>query len=170
MTAAERIAVVVPAFNAATTLDATLASVAAQSLMPAAVVVADDHSADGTVDVAHEWTVRLPLEVVRLERNSGPAAARRAAIERTDAPLIALLDADDVWFPEHLAALMAIYERDGGIVATEGADGIATHGCVAIREGEAEMAGLQQTEPFKRPQRMDGFDGCATVVEGKLER
>ena len=113
------IAVVIPAYNSARTLGAALASVAAQTLTPVAVVVGDDHSDDGTAALAARWQGLLPVEVVRLERNAGPAAARRAAIARIDAPLIALLDADDVWLPDHLASLAALHARTGGIVCAD---------------------------------------------------
>jgi glycosyltransferase involved in cell wall biosynthesis len=113
------IAVVIPAYNSARTLGAALASVAAQTLLPAAVVVGDDHSDDETPALASRWEDLLPVAVVTLERNAGPAAARRAAIAHTQAPLIALLDADDVWLPDHLETLAALHARDGGIVCTD---------------------------------------------------
>ncbi len=78
------IGVVIPAFNSARTLGAALASVAAQTLAPAIVVVGDDHSDDETQALARRWQALLPVEVARLERNSGPAAARRAAIARAN--------------------------------------------------------------------------------------
>ena len=81
----EAVTIVVPAWNAAATLDAALASVAGQSQPAAAVVVVDDGSTDSTLAVAESWCDRLPLTVVapRCERRSrrGPrpaASARRA--------------------------------------------------------------------------------------------
>ncbi len=117
--AASSIAVVIPAYNSAHTLDAALASIAAQTHAASAVVVGDDHSGDDTPELARRWQGLLPLEVVRLERNSGPAAARRAAIAAIDAPLIALLDADDVWLPDHLESAARLHERCGGIVCAD---------------------------------------------------
>jgi GT2 family glycosyltransferase len=111
--------VVIPAYNSTRTLGAALASVAAQTLPPAAVVVGDDHSDDDTPALARRWQSLLPLEIVRLERNSGPAAARRAAIARIDTPLIALLDADDVWLPDHLGSLASLQTRCGGIACAD---------------------------------------------------
>jgi glycosyltransferase involved in cell wall biosynthesis len=113
------IAVVIPAYNSVRTLGAALASVAAQTHPPAAVVVGDDHSNDETAALARRWQALLPVTVVTLERNAGPAAARRAAIARVDAPLIALLDADDVWLPDHLETLAALHARQGGIVCAD---------------------------------------------------
>jgi len=125
------IAVVIPAYNSGRTLGATLASVAGQTVLPAAVVVGDDHSDDETPALARRWQDLLPVVVVTLERNAGPAAARRAAIARTDAPLLALLDADDVWLPDHLESLAALHARFGGIVC---ADALRWHPGEGIRD------------------------------------
>jgi glycosyltransferase involved in cell wall biosynthesis len=125
------IAVVIPAYNSARTLGAALASVAAQTLPPTAVVVGDDHSDDETPDLARRWNGLLPVEVVTLGRNAGPAAARRAAIARVEAPLIALLDADDIWLPDHLETLAALHARYGGIVC---ADALRWHPREGIRD------------------------------------
>lgn len=124
------IAVVIPAYNSARALGAALASVAAQTLPPAAVAVGDDHSDDETASLARRWQELLPIAVVTLERNAGPAAARRAAIARIDAPLIALLDADDIWLPDHLETLAALHARNGGIVC---ADALRWHPGEGIR-------------------------------------
>ena len=113
------VAVIIPAYRSAAVLDTTLASVAGQTLLPQEVVVADDCSDDGTADVARGWADRLPLEVVELDRNRGPAGARRAAIERSTAPRLALLDADDVWLPDHLETLVAVHDRHGGVVTAD---------------------------------------------------
>lgn len=109
------VVVVVPAFNAAPYLDQSLASIAGQTLRPAEVVVADDCSTDTTAEVAETWSGRLPLRVVRLERNQGPSVARAKAIDSSTSPLIALLDADDVWLPDHLQTLVSLHEERDGI-------------------------------------------------------
>ncbi len=112
------VVVVVPAFRAASVISAALASIAAQSVLPAQVVVVDDGSDDGTADVARRFSELLPLDVVS-QRNAGPAAARRSAVAASTAPLIALLDADDVWLPDHLGLLVSAHGRRGGIVTAD---------------------------------------------------
>ncbi|HYT25020.1 MAG TPA: glycosyltransferase family A protein, partial [Actinomycetota bacterium] len=110
------VAVIIPAFNAGHYLDQALASVAGQTLAPAVVVVADDGSTDDTVARARRWRDHLPVEVVRLGRNAGPGPARHRAILATDAPVLAMLDADDLWLPDHLETMTAAYERAPGLV------------------------------------------------------
>lgn len=113
------VVVIIPAHRAADVLDTTLASVAGQTVEPREVIVADDASGDDTSAVARAWAGRLPLRVITLDRNRGPAGARRAAIEESTAGRIALLDADDVWLPDHLATMVGTHDRYGGLVTAD---------------------------------------------------
>ena len=114
------VAVVIAAFNASATLDAALASVAAQTSGPAEVVVVDDGSADATNEVAKRWRSVLPLRVERQSVNRGPGLARSRGVAVTTAPLVALLDSDDLWLPNHLETLAAAHRRSGGIITADG--------------------------------------------------
>lgn len=108
------VTVVIAAHCAAATLDATLASIVAQTVRPAAVVVVDDCSPDDTAAVASAWADRLPLTVIRLDRNRGPAAARDNAIRAATTELVAIVDADDCWLPDHLESMLATFRAAGG--------------------------------------------------------
>jgi glycosyltransferase involved in cell wall biosynthesis len=80
------------------------------------VVVVDDGSTDATAEVARAWTGRLPIELVELATNGGQPHARVVAQEHCRTPLVALVDADDLWLPDHLETLLAVYRRDAGII------------------------------------------------------
>jgi glycosyltransferase involved in cell wall biosynthesis len=108
------IGIVIPAYNAAETLDATLGSVFQQDPRPARVLVVDDGSSDDTAAIASRWSgVRL----IRQE-NRGAGAARNVAFSPDTAGIdgILWLDADDVLLPgalaAHLAALSAHPQAD----------------------------------------------------------
>ncbi|MDB5028049.1 MAG: glycosyl transferase family [Candidatus Eremiobacteraeota bacterium] len=94
------VAVVIPAYNAGTTLGETLASVRAQTAAPREVIVVDDGSHDDTAAVAEAAGVT----VLRVQ-NGGVSAARNSGAARSQAAWIAYLDADDLWAPEMLASL-----------------------------------------------------------------
>jgi glycosyltransferase involved in cell wall biosynthesis len=114
-----RVAVIVPAFQAAATLGGALSSVAAQTRMPEEVIVVDDGSSDDTVAVAKSWDAQLPLTVLT-QPNAGPSAARRAGIAAGASDTVALLDADDVWFPDHLEAMLGAYATtDDGLASAD---------------------------------------------------
>jgi hypothetical protein len=114
------ISVVIPAYQASGYIDAALASVVAQTLPPDEVIVVDDGSTDATAATVERWRPLLPLRVVQLERNLGrglgAGGARAAGIERSTGHLVALLDADDVWLPDHLTTMRDEHERHGGLV------------------------------------------------------
>lgn len=101
------ISVVIPAWNSARFLPDALDSVEGQSRRALEIIVVDDASTDGTAALAEAAGAR----VVRLERNSGPSAARNAGIEAARGELVAFLDADDWWEPEHLALVVDLLER-----------------------------------------------------------
>jgi glycosyltransferase involved in cell wall biosynthesis len=112
-----RIGVVIAAYNAAYTLDAALASVAAQSVRPVRVVVVDDCSTDGSREIAEAWRRLLPLTVIALTTNQGPSSARHVGILACECETVAVLDADDYWMPDHLATMHQIWDRSGGLIS-----------------------------------------------------
>lgn len=113
------ITVMVCAHNAATTINEALASIAGQTHRPGAVLVIDDASEDATATVAASWAELIPVEVVSLPTNLGVSNARREAVQRVRTPLVTILDADDVWLPDHLETLLRTYERQPGLVASQ---------------------------------------------------
>jgi cellulose synthase/poly-beta-1,6-N-acetylglucosamine synthase-like glycosyltransferase len=114
----EPISVVVPAYNAGEYIDAALASIACQTLAPDEVVVVDDGSTDDTALIAERWAAHLPISVIQKQVNEGLGAARRTAIGQAKGELIALLDSDDVWFPDHLQVLYETFLANGGGIVT----------------------------------------------------
>lgn len=110
------VSVIVPAYNATAYLDAALASIAGQTRPADEVVVVDDASTDDTADIATSWADRLPIRLIEKPVNEGLGAARRTAIDASTAEFLALLDSDDVWFPDHLATMLDHYEARPGIV------------------------------------------------------
>lgn len=107
MSATCEVTVVIPAYNRAYLIERAIASAWGQTLLPAEVIVVDDHSTDGTAEVAAAAGAR----VLRHESNRGPAAARNTAVSVATQPWVAVLDSDDEWLPHHLATLWAL--RDG---------------------------------------------------------
>ena len=84
----------IPAYNAAAHLRATLASVAAQLEAPDEVIVVDDGSVDATAPIAASAGAR----VIR-HANAGVSGARNAGVRAARSEWVAFLDADDRWLP-----------------------------------------------------------------------
>ena len=98
-----RVAIIIPAYNAAATLHETLASALAQTFTDFEVIVVSDGSIDGTAELVIDAAGRDPRIRLIEQGNAGVAAARNAAIEDSDSAFIAPLDADDLWHPQKLA-------------------------------------------------------------------
>ncbi len=100
------IAVVVPTFNRAHTLGASLESLLAQQGVRFEVVVVDDGSTDDTSALLA--SLRDPrLRVLRVP-HGGIAAARNAGIALGGTPYVAFHDSDDLALPDRLAAPVAL--------------------------------------------------------------
>lgn len=107
-----RVSVVIPTYNCAPYLPSCLDSVFAQTWRDFEVIVVDDGSTDDTEAALRPWSEQI--RTIR-QRNSGVAAARNAGIRMASAPLIAFLDADDVWLPRKLELEVAALTADPGI-------------------------------------------------------
>jgi glycosyltransferase involved in cell wall biosynthesis len=101
---AHRVGVIVPCYRHGAFLRDCIASIKAQTLAPAQIVVVDDASPDATTRAALAELDRDPaVEVLRLEENSGPSIARNRAIERLgEVDYVLPLDADDALAPRAL--------------------------------------------------------------------
>jgi glycosyltransferase involved in cell wall biosynthesis len=109
-------AVVITAHDQGTLVAEAVASVRAQTLPPAEVVVVDDGSRDpGSIAVLDGIAARGEARVLRQE-NRGVSAARNAGIAATSTPLVAVLDGDDRWEPTFLARTVPLLD-DPAVVA-----------------------------------------------------
>ena len=97
---APTISVIIPAFNAATTIQRTIGTVLQQSFTAWELIVIDDGSTDRTAELVRE----IRDDRIRLYSivNAGVAAARNFGIEHASGSFIAFLDADDWWMTEKL--------------------------------------------------------------------
>lgn len=109
--------IVIPAYNAERTLGRAVRSALAQTA-PVEVIIVDDASSDGTVDVARALARGDGrIAILRQNSNQGPGAARNAGIAVARGRFIALLDADDAYAPNRIAVLTeAAIGRDSDLV------------------------------------------------------
>lgn len=106
--------VVVPAFNCATYLPAAIESLRVQEYDNWRAWIVDDCSSDNTWDIAQKCAAgdsRFTLH--RLDANGGPAESRNFIIARASGPLLAFLDADDVWDSKKLVRQVEFLRQSG---------------------------------------------------------
>lgn len=97
------VTVVIPAFNAESTIAATLDSLRAQSMTRWEAIVVDDGSTDATAAVVERYVAADPRITLRRQANAGKSVARNVAIAGASHPWLLSLDADDTIHPTTLA-------------------------------------------------------------------
>jgi glycosyltransferase involved in cell wall biosynthesis len=103
------VTVLIPAYNAARTIERALASVWRQDYPAMEVIVVDDCSTDNT-GIRVEGMARRNLRLIRLEKNRGVSGALNAGIRQARNGYIAFLDADDEWLADKLIKQLPIIE------------------------------------------------------------
>jgi GT2 family glycosyltransferase len=142
MTAAERVSVVMPAYDAAATVGAAVSSVLWQTGVDCELIVVDDGSTDRTPDILAAYDDRI---VVVRQANRGVAAARNAGIAAATSDLVAFCDADDILFETHLSELLRVRRESGHSIATANSYWLLPGG---IRSGKTRHKGY-----FPEPDR-----------------
>jgi hypothetical protein len=119
------VSVIIPTYERRAAVRRAVASVLAQTFQDFEVLVVDDGSTDGTdralagIDrrIVYEW-----------QENRGVAAARNAGIRRARGGVVAFLDSDDRWLPDHLAVVMAVLRCHREVVLCSTAPGFHVGG------------------------------------------
>lgn len=112
--------VIIPAYNRRVLVEQALASVWAQEFKDYEVIVVDDGSTDGTMEMLEaqqrEHTV---LKVIR-QANAGPSYARNRGIRVARGEYIVFLDSDDLWFPVALSTYAKALDAHGRVALLRG--------------------------------------------------
>ncbi len=158
---APAVSVVVPAYNEAAVIAATVRSLAASDYPSSLeIVVIDDGSTDHTAVVVE----RLALPCVRVVRqaNTGKAGALNSAIANARHDIIVSVDADTVFEPETLALLVgALAAPDVGAVA----------GNTKVANRDRRLGRWQQIEyviGFNLDRRLYDVLSCMATVPGAV--
>lgn len=102
------VSVVVPCFNSADTLGEQLKALAAQDYEGSwEVVLADNGSTDGSVELAQSWAPKLRALTVVHVTDHGVSNVRNCGARAANGDLLAFCDSDDVVVPGWLTALVA---------------------------------------------------------------
>lgn len=91
------VSVIVPAWNAQSTLADTLASVTAQTYRQLEIVIVDDGSTDRTAEIAARFCSSEPRARLVGKANGGLSSARNCGLANARGEWIAPIDADDLW-------------------------------------------------------------------------
>jgi len=145
-----RYSVIIPAYNAETTLPLTLSALKQQAIPPEAyeIIVVDDGSQDGTAHVAREAGVQVITQA-----NQGPAVARNTGAKAARGAIILFTDADCAPINSWIEKMTTPF-ADPEVVGTKGA---------YLTRQKAPMARFVQQEYEDRFDRMARFSSIDSV-------
>jgi glycosyltransferase involved in cell wall biosynthesis len=113
------VSVVIPVFNGTKYIIPTLESVLQQTYDHYEIIIIDDGSTDQLKELLEPYLIKFPTKIKYCyQENQGLSAARNQGIKLSNGELIALLDADDLFYPHKLAEQVAIFQAkpDIGLV------------------------------------------------------
>jgi glycosyltransferase involved in cell wall biosynthesis len=100
--------IILPTYNRPSYLARALASIRAQTYTDYTIVVVNDGGED-----VHKLCELFGAQYLRHRENRGLPAARNTGIRATSSKLVAYLDDDDMWLPNHLEELVRFREQCG---------------------------------------------------------
>lgn len=110
-----KISIIIPAYNHAQELAATLESLREQTEQDFEVIVVDDGSTDGTADLFSAHTPLFPYTFIRFEENRGAPAARNEGFRNSSGEFVMFLDADAILIPAALQKMAQALETHSDV-------------------------------------------------------
>ena len=109
------VSVIIPVYNREDMIDDAVKSVLASTYEDIEVIVVDDGSADGSVDVVRRINDERVL-LLEYGENKGQSFAKNYGVSHSKGQYIAFCDSDDEWDPEKLSKQMERLISEGGRV------------------------------------------------------
>ena len=109
------VSIIMPAFNAEKTIYSAIDSVLNQSFNEWELLIINDGSSDGTLDVISVFKDKR-IKLIN-QANQGVAAARNSGLKIACGEYIAFLDADDLWLPSKIQKQVSTFSQFGEEVA-----------------------------------------------------
>lgn len=164
------VSVIIPCYRCKDTIDRAVKSVAEQTMRPDEVILVDDCSKDGTLELLEQLKstyVKLNIRVTGLEKNSGPAAARNYGWEIAVNPYVAFIDADDAWHRQKLELQYGFMNSDLSIDICGHDRSIIKNNRPVKHDPESaviDIKGVAHTQVGKRKALLQNPFACSTVM------
>ncbi len=112
--------IVIPLHNKAPYVCETLQSIVDQTVLPFELIIVDDKSTDGSLELVTRFLEEVPerfktvrVEIIALEENQGVSVARNLGFSKTSGEIISFIDADDMYAPEFIERATHLMELQG---------------------------------------------------------
>jgi len=143
--------VILPTHNRRESLLRALESVRRQTRQPAEVIVVADGCTDGSVEAVRARGDDR-VEVLDLPKANGKGwESRNAPVARARGEVVAYLSDDDLWLPDHL-------ERVGAVWDALAPDLVQASSCLVRTDGRLELFAMDWAEPRARARLLAGSD------------
>ena len=111
------VSIIMPAYNSSTYIAEAVQSVMDQSYGDWELLIIDDSSSDGTLEVIKSFADRdKRIVVIELENNSGAAFARNEGLKIVSGRFVAFLDSDDAWLPNKLEMQLLTFSSTDAVL------------------------------------------------------
>ncbi len=151
------VSVIIPAYNSAKLIGATLDSALSQRDVPLEIIVVDDGSTDGTWNILQSYG--QTLRCVR-QANQGAYAARNRGAALATGEWLAFLDADDTWADDKLKKQLQLSAPQVGLIYSDYYHLDELGRATGRTSDAAELAEGLIFEPLL----VDNFVGTSTVL------
>ncbi len=142
-----RVTVIMPTYDQAAFIRRAIASLMAQTMADWELIIVNDGSPDATERLIWPLVDDPRITYTAHERNQGLGAALNSGLRLAAAPVVAYLPSDDLYHPEHLAALLAALDANpGAILAYTG----VRHHYNRYADGQIEGYSLQPVQVAHR--------------------
>lgn len=114
------VSVILPLYNSEKTVINSLDSLKQQTAVNCIreIIIVDDGSEDQSAEIVNQYILDnsdLPIKYI-YQDNSGASAARNKGIKAAEGDFIALLDSDDIWYPNKLEKQIKVFKTNPEIV------------------------------------------------------
>ncbi len=109
------VSVFIPTYNASRFVTQAIDSVLAQTYQNYELIMVDDGSTDGTIDLLRPYQGHPKITIQRNPRNVGMAANWNVGLSLCQGEFIAKLDADDFYEPGYLEAMVEVFRQNKNV-------------------------------------------------------
>ena len=172
-----RVSVVVPSYNNASFIEATMDSILGQTFADFELVVADHSSVDGTWELLRRYRIDPRVRLLRTEAGGGALRNWERVTTAARGELVKLVCGDDIIYPDCLRVQVEAMDANPSVVLVAAQrDLIGAHGDTVItRRGLAGLTGLVPGRVAARHavvvgSNIFGEPACVLIRRESLER
>ena len=172
-----RVSVVVPSYNNAPFIEATMDSILAQTYQDFELVVADHSSSDGTWEKLHQYSSDPRVRLLRTDAGGGAPRNWEDVTSEARGELVKLVCGDDVIYPDCLRLQVEAMDANPSVVLVAARRDLidARGGLVSARRGLAGLTGLVPGRVAVRHTVVSGSNifgepACVLMRRAALER